>query len=47
VLRDEGLGEELVPWEDEVLESLHRTPKGNKLNIAIHALNDAPAYKYE
>ena len=23
------------------------TPKGNKLNNAIHALNDAPAYKYE
>ena len=23
------------------------TPKGNKLNIAIHALNDAHAYKYE
>ena len=23
------------------------TPKGNKLNIAIHALNDAPVYKYE
>ena len=23
------------------------TPKGNKLNNAIHALNDAPVYKYE
>ena len=23
------------------------TPKGNELNNAIHALNDAPAYKYE
>jgi hypothetical protein len=24
-----------------------RTPNGKRLNIAIHALNDAPAYKYK
>ena len=33
--------------QSKIFSPLSSNPKRNKLNIDIHALNDAPAYKYE